>query len=160
ARRTPSPVVSPQSKPGTIFLHSDYCDLVIPSSAFTLSGFRAWVLSADFPGRGRISFLDGEVFVQMSPEELRAHGTVKIEVTSVVYRLVKTEDWGEVYPDRTLLSNDQVELSTEPDACFASYETLESGRAREVPLVDDATRSKEIQGTPDWVLEIVSDSSV
>ena len=43
----------------------------IPASALTsLKGFRAWVASRDYPERGRVTFLDGEVLIDMSPEEL------------------------------------------------------------------------------------------
>jgi Uma2 family endonuclease len=117
-------------------------------------------MSDEFPESGRISFLDGELIVDMSPEELRAHGQVKNEVSSTIYSLVDRRNLGEFYPDRSLLTNEAAGLSTEPDALFGTWETIEADRLREVPLVNDPHRSKELQGTPDWVLEIVSDSSV
>src|SRR5262249_46883245 len=45
-------------------------------------------------------------------------------------------------------------------ASFLSNEGLRSGRVRLVRRPDDPTRFREIEGTPDWVLEVVSDSSV
>ncbi len=153
----PRPVV-PQ--PARVFLYTAYGEVDLPASAFSHAGFRAWAVSDDFPERGRISFLDGEVFIDMSPEEVFGHGQVKLEVTSVIFGLLKKLQLGELYPDRTLLSNEEAGISTEPDACFATWETLESGQIQFTPYVDDEERCKEIHGKPDWVLEIVSDSSV
>jgi Uma2 family endonuclease len=157
----PKPVVHEALPvPSRIYFYTDYGTVDMPSSAFSQAGFRAWAVSDDFPERGRISYLDGELFIDMSPEELYAHGQVKLKVTSALDRLVDKLDSGELFPDRTLLTNEAAGLSTEPDACFGTWETLESGRLQQVPLVDDEERVKELQGTPDWVLEIISDSSV
>src|SRR5688572_3938173 len=124
AART-APVAEPP-RPTSFLIHSDYCTIAVPPSAQTLAGFRALAVSDDFPERGRISFLDGEVFVDMSPEEIHAHGQVKLEITSAIFRLVKKLKAGQVFPDRTLLTNEAVGLSTEPDAAFATRKTLES----------------------------------
>jgi Uma2 family endonuclease len=157
----PKPV--PQEAPpvhSLIYFHTDYGTVDVPASAFSHAGFRAWAVSDDFPERGQISYLDGELFIDMSPEELFAHGQPKLEVTSVIYGLLKKLRTGQLFPDRTLLTNEEAGLSTEPDACYATWDTLRLGRLRLIPLVDDEERCKELQGTPDWVLEIVSDSSV
>jgi Uma2 family endonuclease len=134
--------------------------LSIPASALTLDGFRAWAKSDGFPERGRVSFIYPEIFVDMSPEELQTHGQVKLAITLAVGGLVQKHDLGQFYPDRTLLTNEAAGLSTEPDGAFVSWEALESGRVRLVPLEDDPERSLEVQGTPDWVMEIVSKTSV
>jgi hypothetical protein len=59
--------------------HEDV-DIVIPESALKLQGFREWSWSDDFPERGRISFLDGELVVDMSKERLDSHVLVKAEI--------------------------------------------------------------------------------
>jgi Uma2 family endonuclease len=135
-------------------------EVVFPSSALTLEGFRAWAVSDECPEFGRFSFLNGELSSDLGPEESTTHNQVKLEIGAVLYSRVKKQRLGVFFPDRTLLTNEQAHLSTEPDSLFASWETLESGRLVKVPLVDDPERSKELQGTPDWVLEIISDSSV
>lgn len=80
-------------------------EIVVPTSALTLAGFRAWAKSEDFPQRGRISFLDQELFIDMSPEELENHNKVKGEVGFGVANLNKRLKLGEYYPDRTLVTN-------------------------------------------------------
>jgi Uma2 family endonuclease len=134
--------------------------LTIPASAMTLSGFRAWAKSDEFPERGRISFIYPEIFVDMSPEELQTHGKVKLAITLALGSLVEKHELGEFYPDRTLVTNETAGVSTEPDGAFASWEALESGRVRLVPREEEPEQFLEVQGTPDWAVEIISNTSV
>lgn len=139
-----------------------YFDLAIavPESARTLEGFRAWATSDAFPDRGRVSFIDQEVLVDMSPERLELHAKVKNEIAWVITGLCKTSVNGTYYPDGTLVSNDEAGFSTEPDGTFVSFDSFRSGRARLVPQSGADEQAMEIEGTPDWVCEVVSDSSV
>jgi Uma2 family endonuclease len=52
------------------------------------------------------------------------------------------------------------EVSNNPDALFIGKEALESARARHVPRKGAEHPYRELEGTPDWVLEVVSDGSV
>jgi Uma2 family endonuclease len=134
--------------------------LAVPGSVFRLDDFRAWAKSSDFPAGIRATYVDSEVLIEMSPESTESHSKVKVELTASVERFVRTHDLGEVYPDRTLLSNESAGLSCEPDLMFISWETFEQGRAQLVKKADRDTDFVEIVGTPDLVVEIVSDSSV
>jgi Uma2 family endonuclease len=135
-------------------------EVYIPASAHTLAGFRAWATSDEFPERGRFSFIDGEMYIDMSPEELETHGKVKGETGRVLLNLNRKINLGDFFSDGTLLSNEAAKLSTEPDAAFATWDTLRSGRLRLVPRVGAEGEYLEVEGTPDWVMEIVSKSSV
>jgi Uma2 family endonuclease len=135
-------------------------EIVIPPTAHTLAGFRAWALSDDFPERGRISFVGQEIFIDMSPEELETHNKIKTEVGYALVGLNKRIKLGEFYTDRALVTNVAANLSTEPDASFVTWESLESGRVHLVPREGEREKYLEVEGSPDWVLEIVSDSSV
>jgi Uma2 family endonuclease len=134
--------------------------IAIPESAHTLSGFRAWAVSDKFPDRGRISYIDHEVLVDMSPERLDYHIKVKNEIAWVITGLCKSLGNGTFYADGTLVSNEDAGFSTEPDGTFVSYDSFRSGRARRVPLSGDEELAMEIEGAPDWVCEVVSNSSV
>jgi Uma2 family endonuclease len=134
--------------------------VVVPPSAHTLDGFRTWAKSDDFPERGRISFLDREIFIDMSPEEIETHGKVKGEIGYVLVGLNKRTKRGEFYPDGTLVTNVEANLSTEPDATFVTWEGLESGRVRLIPREGEEGQYIELEGSPDWILEIISKSSV
>jgi Uma2 family endonuclease len=130
----------------------------IPVSACTLAGFRAWCVSDEFPQQGQIFYLDGEIYIDMSPERLNSHNKVKTEVTRVLGNIVVEDDGGEMYSDRTRIANEPARLSNEPDAVFVSWESFESGRVRLVPTAD-GDDVIELEGAPDWVLEILSPNS-
>ncbi len=132
----------------------------IPASALTLDGFRRWAKSNDFPTKGRISFIGGVVYLDMSPEELETHNQVKTEISTVIYRLVQRSKRGRFYGDRTLVTNRPAGVSNEPDATFVSWESLESGRVHLVSEAGEEGRYMELEGSPDWVLAVVSKTSV
>jgi hypothetical protein len=100
----------------------------IPAWVVDLESFRRWARSDEFPDQGRISYLRGEVWVDLSMEQLFSHSQVKTEYTVVVGGLVKSADLGYFFSDRTSLSNPAADLSTEPDGLFVAWETLRSGR--------------------------------
>jgi Uma2 family endonuclease len=130
----------------------------VPPAVVDLASFRAWAYSDDFPEPGRIDFLDGEIWVDLSMEQLYTHNQVKAEVTSILHPLVRDAGLGRFVTDGMRLTNPDANLSTDPDGLFVSYAAFDAGRVREM-----AGRRPggviELEGTPDMVLEIVSDSS-
>jgi Uma2 family endonuclease len=132
----------------------------LPVSAHTLAGFRAWAKSDQFPDRARISFIDKEILIDMCPEELENHGIVKFEIGRVLGTLNRKMKHGRFYPDGTLVSNVAANLSTVPDGTFVKWSSFEAGRVRLIPREGEQGEYNELEGTPDWVLEVVSKSSV
>lgn len=138
---------------------SEPSDLVfhIPASAHTLAGFRKWVLSDDFPEHGRVSFLSGEVILDMTNESIDAHVLVKARVFHVMQDIFDAEDLGEFFPDGMLLTNEKAQIANNPDGVAVLWDTAESGRVKYVVKDDQRV---EMIGAPDWVMEVVSNSSV
>jgi Uma2 family endonuclease len=130
----------------------------IPSWVVDLDSYRRWAKSDDYPSHGWFSFLDGELWADLSKEQLFTHNLVKTEFTGVVAPLVKAQRLGYFCSDRMLLSHVEANLSTEPDALFAAWDTVRNARLRLVPGADQGFI--ELEGTPDMVLEIVSPTSV
>lgn len=123
-----------------------------------LKTFRRWARSGDFPETGRICFLDGTVWVDMSKEQFFSHNQVKNEFNVVLGGLVKDLGLGRYVPDGMLLSNEEANLSAQPDGAFIARATLQAGKVR---LVEGAQEGVvELDGAPDMVLEVVSPSSV
>jgi Uma2 family endonuclease len=142
-------------------LGNDETDAIsIPAAARTFEGFREWAHSQDFPTHGRLTFADGELIVDMSPEYLETHNYVKAEISYVLYGLIRQEKLGRFFADRVLYTNEAARISTEPDAMFASHEAMSSGRCKLIPGAQGPRFHKEVTGTPDWVLEILSRGSV
>src|SRR5947209_6514691 len=87
----------------------------IPASARTWWGFRQWAQSPEFPPFGRICFINKELWIDMSPEEIETHGKVKDAVAHGVNTFNDEADLGEFFPDGTMLSNKEADLATVPD---------------------------------------------
>ena len=133
--------------------------VIVPDTAFDHAGCRAWVTSDAYPGRVRTTFVRGELLVEISPESIEAHNKVKAALTALA-SFVNQHDLGEVYSDGALVTNDDAGLSCEPDLTFVSWAAFTDGLVRLVPRKGDAGDYIEILGSPDLVVEIVSDSSV
>ena len=133
----------------------------IPLDIRSLDDFRRWATSDGFPETGRIDYLDGCIEVDMSPEDIFCHGVLKLELVGVLHPRIKRLGLGHLLTDRSRVSCPQGDLSVEPDVVFISHEALDAGRLRLVPKAGgEPGRYIEIEGPPDLVVEIVSDSSV
>jgi Uma2 family endonuclease len=145
--------------PITLFANGESKAISIPTYVHSLRGFRDWALSEEFPERGRFSFINGELIIDMSPEFFETHNAIKVEITSVVHFRVKQQRLGHVFGDRSLLTNEEAGISTEPDAMFVRHASFRDSRCK----ILDSPRpgvAQELVGSPDWVLEIVSKTSV
>jgi len=130
----------------------------IPGWVVDLESFRRWSDDDAFPETGQISFLKGDVWVDMSKEQLFDHNDVKAEITMVLRGLVKTHQLGRYFADGAYLSNADADVSNQPDGMFVATATLQQGRVR---VVEGRARGHvELEGSPDMVLEVVSDGSV
>ena len=137
-------------------------ELEIPLGLKSLEDFRRWAVSEDFPESGRIDYIGGRIEVDMSPEDLFAHGKLKTRTGYACYiNRVDADDRGHLFIDRARVSSPAADLSAEPDIVFLSHSAVDEGRVRLVPKANRKQgRYIEIEGPPDLVVEIVSDSTV
>jgi Uma2 family endonuclease len=97
----------------------------------------------------------------MSPEEVIAHGRLKGKIYATLLGLVDRSDLGLLLTDSTRVSSVQGDLSAEPDIVFVSNEALAEGRVRMIPKAgEEPDRYIELEGAPDLIVEVVSESSV
>jgi Uma2 family endonuclease len=132
----------------------------IPLTVSSLDEFRRWVHSDEFPERGRIDFIRNKIEIDMAAEELITHGSPKVEISTTLHQRAKRMNLGRVFVDKARVTHVEAELSAEPDIVFVSWESLESGRVQLVPkAAGGEDRYIELAGSPDLIIEIVSDSS-
>jgi len=137
----------------------DIASIDIPSSISSLDSFREWVHSEEVPEIGvRLCYLDGKVWIDMSKEQVFSHNQVKNEYDFTLTGLNKAGRLGRYFPDGILLTNLDANLAAGPDGIFVSQRSLRTGRIRFVEGKKGGY--VEIEGSPDMVLEIVSDGSV
>jgi len=144
----------------TVDLSSQFPVLVVPPTAVTLDGFRAWARSDSFPERGHIAFIGGKLIIDMSPERYETHLKIKTQIIYVITGIVEQNDMGDSYTDGGFITNFAAGVSNEPDAMFVSWETLEKGKLTPPTDIPQDGKHIELVGAPDWICEIVSDSSV
>jgi hypothetical protein len=150
-KSSPPAVIEVDERESELLLH-------IPSNAYTLAGFRAWVHSDEFPEKQRVTFLNVEIYLGMSKEEIFTHASVKTAVAGTMFKLNEEKDFGTLFINGVLETNVAASVSNNPDMMAVFWESFDSGKARYVKTKKD--RGIEIEGSPDWVLEIVSNSSV
>ena len=130
----------------------------IPDWISDHESFRRWARSDESPESGRYSYLNGEIWVDVSMEQLFSHNRVKVAVTDVIMSLLQQIRTGQYVTDRMLLTNVAAGISTEPDGLYFHWSAVESGRLKLLDGADDGC--VELEGTPEMVLEVVSRTSV
>lgn len=130
-------------------------DVEIPFDVRTLEGFRQWMASreGEVPYY-RASFIQGDVFVDVS-QDYRSHEPVAAEINMVLRQLARELDIGRHFVPPSWITWQAADLSTEPDGFFARFESFEAKR-----LAVHPDHGNELVGVPDFVLEVVSPSSV
>ena len=132
--------------------------VTVPTRATTsLAAFREWAGTPGLPEKTKLCYHRGEVWVEMGKEQIHSHVDVKTEICRVLANLVREERTGKYRVDGLLLTNVRADLSCNPDGVYVSNDTLTSKRVKLVGGKDGGF--VELLGTPDMVLEVVSDSS-
>ena len=97
----------------------------------------------------------------MSPEDFFTHGTLKSHIAAEIVDRVQELDLGHTLIAETRISSVPGDVSAEPDVVVITHDAFDSGRASLVPKAShEPDRFVEVEGAPDLVVEIVSDSSV
>ena len=127
------------------------CAVVVEDQAriqgwvFDLNSFRRWAVSDDYPKHGLVAYFQGDIWVDMSMEELLTHNRVKVAFTIAVGGLLQQDDFGSFVADRMRWTHVDVGLSTEPDGWLTSAVLRRAFRL---------TRQTDSFGNPRYTLEM------
>lgn len=133
----------------------------IPLGIASLEDFRQWARSDAFPDVGRIDYIGGRIEVDLMIDDLISHGCPKTEVQGTIWLRNREAHLGRQFNDVSRVSNIEADLSAEPDVVLVTYDSLKSGRVKFVRSAkNDPESFVEIEGSPDFVCEIISDRSV
>lgn len=134
-------------------------EVSVPDWVVDLESFRRWADADDFPEEGRISWLCGEVAIDMSTEQFFTHGQVKTKMSAVLTFEAEANNRGYWWTDAPRVSNEEANISVKPDGVFVSTVSLQSKAVHLRESMQDEGHV-EIVGSPDMVLEVISTSSV
>ncbi len=127
----------------------------IPCWVSDHASFRRWACSDEFPEHGKFSYLNDEIWVDVSMEKV-VHNWIKLQISAVLTKLVGHDKSGRFFVDGMMLVNLSAAVSTEPDGMFVSFERFKSG----LVLLEEGMDSLEVIGSPDMTLEVISRHSV
>lgn len=130
----------------------------IPAGVVDLDSFCDWQLSDARPEFGRFCYLDGVIWVDLTMEQLFDHNDMKEEFAGVLRTLARTAGSGRYFGAGVTLRHDPASLATVPDGLFVLHTTFDCNRVTAVPGQQHG--HTYLNGVPDMVLEVVSDSSV
>ena len=136
-----------------------YGEFHVPASVVDLDSFRRWIHTEELPEKLKVHFIRGEVWTDFYMEEMFSHNRVKTALGIALGGLIEGEQLGLYVSDGMLLTNEEADLGTTPDAMFVSNRTIERGRVRFVSGVRSESQATEMVGTPDLAVEIISPSS-
>ena len=144
-----------ESPMSTVCLDSEI--LTIPAWIRDLESFRRWASSEEAPEKCPVFYLAGEVWIDMSKEQIFSHVRLKQKFYQVLGLLSERKKLGKFFPDGLLLTNEEADLSGNPDGTFVSNSGFRAARVR---LIEGAEAGHvELEGSPDMVLEVVIDRS-
>jgi Uma2 family endonuclease len=126
----------------------------VPDQLRDLKSFRRWAKSKEFPQQGQYSFLNGDLWIEITRGQ-EVHHQVKTQVTSALSALIQELGTGSFYTYGMALVNAEADFASEPDGVFLSHASLRDRRAR----LSRRASSLEVVGSPDMVLEVVSTTS-
>jgi Uma2 family endonuclease len=129
----------------------------IPAWMTDYDSFCRWLCSDDFPEEGKVCFILGKVWVDLSMEEFFGHNQVRGEFGSVLHRLVKQTNFGRFVSEGMRYNHPETQLSTEPDGMIVSHEAMRTGRVR--LTAGKVGESTILVGSPEILIEVVSESS-
>lgn len=131
--------------------------VTMPAWVRDYESFHRWMHSAAFPDQGKICFINGKVWVDLSMEEFFSHNAVRQEIGRVLGNLMKETQFGRFVPEGMRHGHLATELSTEPDGMLFSHEALRDGTVRLVG--GEKGLHTELVGSPEIIIELVSEST-
>src|SRR5262249_37567274 len=114
--------------------------------------------SDDLPEWVRVTYADGGIYLDMS-KETQQNALAKSAICGVLWNVNDEMELGDLFLDGVLVTNEVAQVSTNPDATLLTYTSMTAGLVRWAAGAQPHV-NVEIVGTPDWIMEIVSDSSV
>src|SRR5262245_17514393 len=109
----------------------------IPRWVDDLPSFLRWAESDEYPEQGWYSYLRGELWLDPSMEEMN-HNQAKGAFAIGLGALAQTGKLGRFFHDQMRLCVPAVDLATEPDGMFVSWDRLRDGRVQPVPGEGDS----------------------
>jgi len=135
-------------------------ELVIPSWVKDLASFRQWSYQEPLLEKVKVCYLGDVIWVDTDMEEIYFHNRIKTRIIRRLEELSENSDTGLLFSDGARIILTDVDIAFEPDVAYVTYEAMRSGRVKNISSKKKRGGVVELEGPPELVVEIVSDSSV
>ena len=133
--------------------------LDIPDWVQDLHSFRSWVHTPEFPEKVPSWWLDGAAWIDLSRQDLFSHVLMKGAIYAGLMNDANCRELGQFFSSGIFFSNVEADLAGNPDGLFVSHESILNKRVQFLDVAGCGNDYDEIQGSPDMMLEVVSNSS-
>ena len=133
-------------------------EIRVPAWVVDHPSFLKWLRSGAVPEDVRVGYIGNQVWSEPMGERPFAHNQIKIRLARVLDALAESERLGLYFGDGMTFTSEAGGFTTVPDGIFVCRKTMDDGRVQ----LTGGRRSRndtELVGTPDLVIEVVSDSS-
>jgi len=120
--------------------------------------FLKWLRSGVVPEDLRVGYIRNQLWIETMPERAFAHNRIKTKIAAVLMPLVDKDGFGTYFGDGMTYTSEDSGFTTVPDGIIVTSDSIQQGRVR----LKGGRRSHhdtELVGTPDLVIEVVSESS-
>lgn len=136
----------------------EFGEIRVPAWVVDHPSFLKWLRSGAVPEDIKIGYINNEVWTDTEPESAFSHNAVRVEVGCALSDIA--DDQAGLYFGAGMTFTSMAGgFTAVPDGIFVCRESIDTGRV----TLTGGRRSHhdtELVGTPDLVIEIVSDSSV
>jgi len=133
-------------------------ELHVPGWVVDHQSFLKWLRSGAVPEEVRVGYINNQVWMETMPERAFPHNQTKTEVASLLHPIARTDRAGVFFSDGMTFTSESAGFTSVPDGMFVCRKTIDAGL---VQLTGGRRghQDTELTGTPDLVIEVVSDSS-
>jgi hypothetical protein len=97
----------------------------IPAWVVDFESYRLWAHSVELPKRTQVAYLDGEIWVDASGEDLFTHGNVRSAVGLAIHNSQEKNVIGRFVAAGMFYTNRHANLAIEPDGMFYLWTTMQ-----------------------------------
>jgi Uma2 family endonuclease len=133
-------------------------EVTIPPWVTDHPSFLRWLHSGEVPDEVRVSYVNGDVWIETMPERLIAHNRLKTLVAAALTPIIDGGRLGLYLGDGMTFTSEEAGFTTTPDGIFVSRRAERTGRVRPVGG-ERSNGDTSLVGSPDLTVEVVSGSS-
>jgi Uma2 family endonuclease len=120
--------------------------------------FLRWLRSGAVPEDLRVGYIENDVWIESMPERAFAHNRLTTRIAAVLMPLVDESGFSTYFGDGMTYTSEGSGFTTVPDGIIVTSESALEGRVR-LKGGRKSHRDTELVGSPDLVIEVVSQNS-